>query len=446
MKPRSVFAALTLAALTAVGGEPAATPATPTSIQESAWEITVTPYGWAAGVDADVSAHGYTAESSFGFTDIVQHLDMVGMLNIEARKGRWGGWVDGIYMKVSSAGDTPGSLLDSLDVGLEQVLAEVALYYRIWQGERGFMDLYAGARYMRMDVDLSFGISDSGVEKVSEQISDEVINQVTSAVSSEASSAKDKLASQIAAQLTERVAEATSRVADAKNRARSSIASAVSTKSMQAKSAIDQLQAFGDAHPKLVEAIRNSDRLQGAIRSVAQAKIDQKAAEAQQDVVAAQQRLAQVQQTATAAARARIAQAQSALAEAQAASARARTAAKKAVARAEKKLAAELEEALRDAIPSEISQSADWVDPFAGLRARYNFTDRFYAIAKADVGGFGIGSDLVWQVYAALGWHLAKNMSAEVGYRHMAIDYSSNRGFVYDVAMSGAQLGMSVRF
>ena len=63
--------------------------------------------------------HGYTAESSVDFIDILQNLNMAAMLNVEARKGRWGGWVDGIYLDVSTDADTPGSLLDSLGVDLQ---------------------------------------------------------------------------------------------------------------------------------------------------------------------------------------------------------------------------------------------------------------------------------------------------------------------------------------
>lgn len=412
------------------------------------WEITLTPYGWLAGIDGEMGMKGYTAETSVPFEDILKNLDFVAAATLEVRKGRWGGWIDGMYLKVSTDAETPGPLLNSLGVGVEQVLAEAALFYRIWQGDRSYLDVYAGARYMWLSGELSFDVSDSGIEQVSRQISDEVFDQVVSAVSSKASSAlssaKDRIASQIATQLIERVANATSRIEDAKTSARSSIASSVSSKSDQARSAIDQLQSIATAHPKLVESIRSNENLQNAIHSVAQAKIDQQVAEAQADVVAAQQNLARVQQTARAAAQAAVARARAAVTSAQAASARAQSAARKAVARAEKKLADAIEDALRDAIPSEISQSIDWVDPFIGVRARCHFTDRWYAIAKADIGGFGISSDLVWQVYAALGCQISQRTSIEVGYRHMDVDYTRG-GFAMDAAVSGAMIAFGIK-
>jgi hypothetical protein len=85
------------------------------------------------------------------------------------------------------------------------------------------------------------------------------------------------------------------------------------------------------------------------------------------------------------------------------------------------------------------------VDPFVGARACYNFTDKWYAISKADIGGFGVGSDLVWQVYGGLGCRVTTNTSLELGYKHMSVDYT-NGGFTYDVAMSGAFMSFGYRF
>ena len=81
------------------------------------------------------------------------------------------------------------------------------------------------------------------------------------------------------------------------------------------------------------------------------------------------------------------------------------------------------------------------------MRACYNLTDRLYAIAKADIGGFGVSSDLVWNAYGALGCHLTKSgkTTAELGYRYMAI-YDISGGCVFDVAMSGLMLNLSVKF
>lgn len=100
---------------------------------------------------------------------------------------------------------------------------------------------------------------------------------------------------------------------------------------------------------------------------------------------------------------------------------------------------------LRQILSSEASRTDDWWDPFIGLRARYNFTDRFYAAARGDIGGFGVGSDLTWQADAALGCQLTQRVFAEVGYRALSIDYDQD-GLLFDVIMHGAQVTMGITF
>jgi len=43
------------------------------------------------------------------------------------------------------------------------------------------------------------------------------------------------------------------------------------------------------------------------------------------------------------------------------------------------------------------------VDPFIGFRARADCRINGTAALRADIGGFGIGSELTWNAFAALG-------------------------------------------
>ena len=113
----------------------------------------------------------------------------------------------------------------------------------------------------------------------------------------------------------------------------------------------------------------------------------------------------------------------------------------------------ELKEDISDDIAKEVesklnaraARTDDWWDPFIGLRARYNFNDRFYVTAKGDIGGFGVGSEFTWQAEAALGFHLTQNVFTEVGYRAFGVDYE-NDGLTYDVVMHGAQVTLGIEF
>lgn len=406
MNTRRAALTLVLAATLSHAGSPPPPAAMQTPPADDGWEIKVTPYGWLAGIDGGVTAKGYSAETSVPFEDVITNLDMVAMLNIEARKGRWGGWLDGIYMKLSSEGDSPGPLLDSVGVSLDSVLAEGALYYRVWQGERGFLDIYGGARYVQMGVDLRLDVNDAAVRNVSEELSAEVIDSIVASVKGKAAPTLSRAGAKIAAKAQEELADT------------------VAAKAEVARTKVDHLRQIAAAHPKIVHLLRNSDRVRSAIRAAAETKateeliaLEAKAAEAQAVASAVRQEIARV-----------------------------KAQVRKAVQRAEKELAREIERALQQALPEEISQSDYWVDPFVGLRGLYHFTDRFYAVAKADVGGFGVGSDLTWQAYAALGWKFNKYVSTEIGYRHMDVDYDSDNGLAYDLALSGAQVALCIHF
>ncbi|HEY7160927.1 MAG TPA: hypothetical protein VH815_06685, partial [Acidobacteriota bacterium] len=71
----------------------------------------------------------------------------------------------------------------------------------------------------------------------------------------------------------------------------------------------------------------------------------------------------------------------------------------------------------------EVDATKRWVDPIVGLRFTPDFSKRFSLLAKADVGGFGAGSDLSWQLQAYGLLHLNDKSSIAFGYRVLDIDY-----------------------
>jgi hypothetical protein len=89
-----------------------------------------------------------------------------------------------------------------------------------------------------------------------------------------------------------------------------------------------------------------------------------------------------------------------------------------------------------------------WTDPVIGLRGRLNLSKAFYLTAESDVGGFGIGSDIAVQAYAALGCQFTRLIFAEVGYRYLYDDFrdESANGFLYQLALHGAQVTVGLKF
>jgi hypothetical protein len=68
---------------------------------------------------------------------------------------------------------------------------------------------------------------------------------------------------------------------------------------------------------------------------------------------------------------------------------------------------------------------------------------------RADIGGFGIGSNLTWQLAAYIDFRASKLISILGGYRFLSADYETGSGdelFRYDMNISGPALGVSFVF
>lgn len=90
-------------------------------------------------------------------------------------------------------------------------------------------------------------------------------------------------------------------------------------------------------------------------------------------------------------------------------------------------------------------QTVDWTEPFIGMRGRLPVTRELAVVASADVGGFGMGSDLTTQAQLGLSYALSDSFSADFGVRYMKVDYDKG-DFVYDMENEGPYLGMSYHF
>jgi len=99
------------------------------------------------------------------------------------------------------------------------------------------------------------------------------------------------------------------------------------------------------------------------------------------------------------------------------------------------------------------SGSVDWVDPLVGLRLRHEFEPGRELILRADIGGFGAGSEFSWNALAAYRIEIAsKNgytYSGIIGYRALQADYVQGEArtrYEWDVVQHGPIIGLSVGF
>jgi hypothetical protein len=99
------------------------------------------------------------------------------------------------------------------------------------------------------------------------------------------------------------------------------------------------------------------------------------------------------------------------------------------------------------------SGSVDWVDPFVGARLRQQLAPGESLMLRADVGGFGVGSDATWQVLATYNWQMCALdghlIDGYLGYRALSVDYSQGSGntqYKFDVLFQGPVAGATLHF
>jgi len=91
----------------------------------------------------------------------------------------------------------------------------------------------------------------------------------------------------------------------------------------------------------------------------------------------------------------------------------------------------------------------EWIDPTIVARVTLPFGDQWFFQARANLGGFGVGSDLVWQLQADVGYRASNKWRFAFGYRVIDIDYDRGSGsdrFVYDIQTFGPVLRLGYSF
>jgi len=92
-----------------------------------------------------------------------------------------------------------------------------------------------------------------------------------------------------------------------------------------------------------------------------------------------------------------------------------------------------------------------WIDPLVGVTVftPLSKNEKWWFGAYGDIGGFGVGSELTWEVYADIGWRASHLVSIILGYRVLDFDYESGSAPLsaeLDMSVSGPQLGVVFSF
>ena len=329
----------------------------------NSWGFVVEPYLWAMGLDGKTGVGGLPAMSvNSSAKNILQHLDWAIMGQGEIRKGRWGVLGDGYYAALSGSGDLGGVLYKSGTLQMQQGLALLSIAYRIIDDRRGFLDIYAGARYNYLGVQIDTTVDSGGVNSFSEGMTTRLASGINTEV-------MNILASN------------------------PGIAAADLAQKTQAALTAKAVEKIADTPAPIRQALKASE-LRSILSSNGSAFADYIAAEAALRVAAAKGQATDALQSNVNAAKT--------------------------------KLDSQLASDIKSALPTHGAGNEWWVDPIIGLRGQINITRWLFLAAQADVGGFGAGSQIAWNTQATVGVNFTRNVYGELGYRYMYVDYNKD--------------------
>lgn len=93
------------------------------------------------------------------------------------------------------------------------------------------------------------------------------------------------------------------------------------------------------------------------------------------------------------------------------------------------------------------SYSNSWLDPVIGVNAEYLLSKdmKWAAWTKGDIGGFGVNSQMTWQLNAGVAYMLSKNIPTTLGFKYVGVNYD-NDGRNWTVNEYGFTLGIGYRY
>jgi len=94
-----------------------------------------------------------------------------------------------------------------------------------------------------------------------------------------------------------------------------------------------------------------------------------------------------------------------------------------------------------------VNPGGGWADPLIGARYHRDLGNGFGLTAYGDVGGFGVGAHVDWQVLGTVDYSLNQSWNLHLGYRSLNFNITGSEGrFGFDVHMRGPILAGTFRF
>jgi hypothetical protein len=357
--------------------------APPTIIQSEPWQFTIAVPGWLASMNGTIGIRGVNADIDVPVTEVLQHLDMIFSARAEAQKGPFG--ISGEVFYIGLSDNTQiNRMINNIHEQVDLTLVDGALSWRLFNQPRWSLDFAAGTHY-------------TNVYERLELHSDPIAIQQASV----------RFVNDIAADLRERLDQDISNsefLQILKSTIRENIISRIG----------DRLEDH-ERHPNIPIGPLGG-RIRQKIANIVEDFIDLKLDALRVRIDALHLR-----------------------GEAR------RAAVARAVNAAKAQIANQLASTLDAKLSQTLSRDDYWFDPYVGLRARYNFNKTYYTAVRGEIGGFGVGADLMWEVETVIGINLTRNIFTEIGYRALGANFEENN-FKFDVVTHGAQITTGITF
>src|SRR5437773_7908925 len=336
----------------------------PTITQSEPWQFTIAAPGWLASLDGTIGIRGVNADINIGFDQILQHLDMIFAARAEAQKGPFGIYGELIYIGLSDDAQING-LINNVHEQVDQTLVDGALSWRLINKPRWSLDLAAGTHYTNIYERLELHSDPVAIQQASQRFVNNIADDLRSRLDQDISNSEflANLKSKIKADIANRIGNALERHENRPNIPIGPLGGHIRQEIVQ------RVENFIEKEEAALQAQIDALKLAGTARRAAVAR-------------------------AVDAAKARIAN----------------------------QLALRLDKSFNQTL----SKDDYWFDPYVGLRARYNFNKTYYTAVRGEIGGFGVGADLMWEVETVVGINLTRSIFTEIGYRALGGNYENN--------------------
>jgi hypothetical protein len=358
--------------------------APPTITQSEPWQFTIAAPGWMASMNGTIGIRGVNADIDVGFfDDILEHLDMIFAMRAEAQKGPFGIFGEVIYLGLSDGAQING-LINNIHEQVDLTLVDGALSWRLVNQPRWSLDFAAGMHYNNVYERLELHSDPVAIQQASERFINDIADDLRERLDHDISKGEfiDALKSSIRSAIVSRIG--------------------------------DRLEDH-ERHPSIPIGPLGG-RIRERVAQRVENFIEHKRAALEDRIDALHLR-----------------------GEAR------RAAVQRAVNAAKARIANQLAVRLNRSLDQTLSRDDYWFDPYVGLRTRYNFSKAFYTAVRGEIGGFGVGADLMWEVEGAIGINMTRSIFTEIGYRALSSDFEDNN-FRFDTVMHGPQITTGITF